>query len=970
VLLGQTAKATQQTVAMAVYTDAALFVAFECQEATPEQIRANQKGRDNEVYLDDCVELFLAPYEGSDEYYHFVVNPAGTLQDEKGQDPAWNCKCKAKARVWASKWTAEIMIPFGGLSLDARTGPSWRVNFCREERPHDELSSWSRCEQGFHEPGHFGLLTNLDADFVPYARATMREQITTCERELGPIKDAANAVNDVPLAQDVLKRAQAVEGDVAEMRMALAAGDLDRSGLRTLDARLAETTSELDRLAKQASRLRMVAEAKGSQRDAAFLLCQDSTMAKVRKDRPYAGVPAEGIEIHAAQNEYEAAQIVVVPIAQPLRGVRAAVGPLRRRTGEGDAPDAEMPARDVTVNVVGYVTVTKSSGQAPLSPGLLPDPLLENQPFDVTEDEVQPIWITVYVPPEQPPGEYVGELEIAPENANAVRLPFSVNVWDFALPTTTRLRNAFQILPSFIAQRCHVSLTPGSVPGWTFGVWSGADSEGRADYFGRGVFKGEPVTGGAHAGQRCLRIIGEAAEPGVEAPRGAYYTDPPFKVEPNTTYDLSLWYRTEGLRDGQARLLFTGAVGGGAALDAAPAWTEYRGELRSNDQAEMRIYVQSYGVGTLWCDDVKLVPKPGPETNAVPNGTFEEGDPEAGQKLLRAFRLDALEHRCSDINIASPRVTIDDNGAVNIDWSQFDEEIAFYLRHGLSAFNLGWCRVPAGWGTVRDVDETQLRQARETLRQTQEHLERKGWLDLAYIYTIDEPDKTAFPQVKAAFDLVHTAAPKLKTLLTLGYGASRPIEPGKPVYADLAGYVDIWVPHSDCFEPQFLAQRRERGEDIWDYVCISAQRPYVNIWGIDHPGTDHRLVFWQCWRYNISGFLYWAVNYWNVDPWQDPMTYPGGNGDGSLLYFGPDGPVDSIRWDIVRDGIEDYDYLALLRDMAPQVEGQLRREVERALDVSDMTPSWTEYTGNPRDIEARRLALGDLIAKVKHAARP
>ncbi|MFQ6098032.1 MAG: DUF4091 domain-containing protein, partial [Armatimonadota bacterium] len=225
------------------------------------------------------------------------------------------------------------------------------------------------------------------------------------------------------------------------------------------------------------------------------------------------------------------------------------------------------------------------------------------------------------------------------------------------------------------------------------------------------------------------------------------------------------------------------------------------------------------------------------------------------------------------------------------------------------------------------------------------------------------------PGVKAAFDLVHTAAPKLKTLLTLGYGASRPIEPGNPVYADLAGYVDIWVPHTDCFEEQFLAQRRQRGEEIWDYVCISAQRPYVNIWAIDYPGTDHRLVFWQAWRYDVTGFLYWAINYWKTNPWEDPMTYPGGNGDGSLLYFGRDGPVNSIRWEIVRDGIEDYDYLALLRDTLPRLRGRLRREVQRALDVSDITPSWTEYTENPQDIEARRIALGQLIVRAQNSSK-
>ena len=50
-----------------------------------------------------------------------------------------------------------------------------------------------------------------------------------------------------------------------------------------------------------------------------------------------------------------------------------------------------------------------------------------------------------------------------------------------------------------------------------------------------------------------------------------------------------------------------------------------------------------------------------------------------------------------------------------------------------------------------------------------------------------------------------------------------------------------------------------------------------------------------------------------------------GNGDGRFLYPPNrdndrkqkflDGPVNSIRWEILRDGIEDYEYFALLREL-------------------------------------------------------
>ena len=83
--------------------------------------------------------------------------------------------------------------------------------------------------------------------------------------------------------------------------------------------------------------------------------------------------------------------------------------------------------------------------------------------------------------------------------------------------------------------------------------------------------------------------------------------------------------------------------------------------------------------------------------------------------------------------------------------------------------------------------------------------------------------------------------------------------------------------------------------------------------------------------------FYTGTNYWSqtTDPWLDPVTFISGfdcsegyvlNGEGSLMY--PDataqrrytgqpdvqGPVSSIRFELLREGIEDYEYLWMLKD--------------------------------------------------------
>jgi hypothetical protein len=103
---------------------------------------------------------------------------------------------------------------------------------------------------------------------------------------------------------------------------------------------------------------------------------------------------------------------------------------------------------------------------------------------------------------------------------------------------------------------------------------------------------------------------------------------------------------------------------------------------------------------------------------------------------------------------------------------------------------------------------------------------------------------------------------------------------------------------------------------------------------------DPVMIPWITWRYRMNGILYWALNYWpqTPDPWIDPVTFLSGflcsdgyvlNGEGSLIYPGHrakryagqrnvDGPVSSLRFELLREGIEDYEYLWLLKSLGDE----------------------------------------------------
>ena len=108
-------------------------------------IAAGRTQRDESVWEDDCVEVFLDTNHDHETYYQLIVNAAGTQGDAVWRDGRlnlkWDGEWEAKTRQLTDRWNAEIAIPFGTGPVGPRTlfnaKPGyWGINLCREERPH------------------------------------------------------------------------------------------------------------------------------------------------------------------------------------------------------------------------------------------------------------------------------------------------------------------------------------------------------------------------------------------------------------------------------------------------------------------------------------------------------------------------------------------------------------------------------------------------------------------------------------------------------------------------------------------------------------------------------------------------------------------------------------------------------------------------------------------------------------------
>ncbi len=347
------------------------------------------------------------------------------------------------------------------------------------------------------------------------------------------------------------------------------------------------------------------------------------------------------------------------------------------------------------------------------------------------------------------------------------------------------------------------------------------------------------------------------------------------------------------------------------------------------------------------------------------------------------------------------------NRHAQIDFTKFDQAASTWLdQHHFSTFQLPLRGLGGGTfqsrhlGRLEGFEEGTPEHARlfqDYLSQVQKHLRQRGWLDHAFTYWFDEPDPKDYAFVVAGMQRIKAAAPGVRRMLTE--------QPEKA----LLGHVDIWCGLTPEWTREKVQARRAAGEEVWWYICTGPKAPYVTEF-IDHPGTELRLWPWQSWQYGVEGILVWATVYWNSpaafptpqhqDPWADPMSYvsgydfqPGhvgywGNGDGRFLYpprrgaggdadadGGPvlDEPVNSVRWENLRDGMEDYEYFWLLRQAIGRAQarpggGDLLREAEALLEVPpDVSRDLTHFTTDPRPLLQHRDRIARMIERLKRA---
>ena len=112
------------------------------------------------------------------------------------------------------------------------------------------------------------------------------------------------------------------------------------------------------------------------------------------------------------------------------------------------------------------------------------------------------------------------------------------------------------------------------------------------------------------------------------------------------------------------------------------------------------------------------------------------------------------------------------------------------------------------------------------------------------------------------------------------------------------------------------------------------------------PHTYHRLESWHAWRLGATGIGFWGYidNRPTGSSWDN---FKCGGTSYSLVYADDRHLADSKQWEAVREGVEDYTYLAMLRDELATREGEETAAVRQARELLDTLPDEVAGEWNP-----------------------
>ena len=364
----------------------------------------------------------------------------------------------------------------------------------------------------------------------------------------------------------------------------------------------------------------------------------------------------------------------------------------------------------------------------------------------------------------------------------------------------------------------------------------------------------------------------------------------------------------------------------------------------------------------------------------------EQGEKEG---ILKRYYRNICEHRSRCTPGARVHVTVDGDRAA-VDAAEYLAHLRFMRDElGVKRFVIpslwighrGTHRMPrdAQWqrrpifanDALTELNPEFEKPFRDYMGQLVKQIKDEGLFLSPSVRFIDEPNLND----EATVNGIRTLA---KLLLDIDPGFTICMTASWP-HPKLTDLSKLWVLHTDAWSRHYdrIKAAREAGCRI--YVYNNA----VNY--PEHRPIRVRLWPWLLRKYAVDGtYSWWGTVCWRGEM-EDPWTC--GQGSSGVLLYPPrskeeHGPIDSVRWELFREGLEDYEYMRLAEQLADRLEAagkadaarKGRAAVAEALSLVERWPNVRAANDEPYtlDVEAvaqARAQLADAIEEMQKALK-
>lgn len=344
-------------------------------------------------------------------------------------------------------------------------------------------------------------------------------------------------------------------------------------------------------------------------------------------------------------------------------------------------------------------------------------------------------------------------------------------------------------------------------------------------------------------------------------------------------------------------------------------------------------------------------------------------------KMLKIYADNMVAHRQNvmQMPINSIGITKLKNGELSFDFSRFDQiaQVFYTKKMDFIETGYGWTKFGEGDWFSTEIKLSDLPvKIQETGEQVklpgkdvipyllpafESHLRQKGWLDKTLLSVRNEPsihNSVAYCEMS---DYFHQLAPDLKQFESLETTMFGGVEIPGPKIDHLATWYDTYK------------KAQDRGVELCYYIVGIYQGSRYPNKTIDVPVMDSRIMPWLNCKYELSGIKHWGWNQWRGgNPYQEMGIHIG---DGWHVYPVKNGLLNSLRWEQMRNGIQDFEYLWMLENKISALKDSLGSQFswidpkQRSKEIAgQVVMSFLDRTNDPQVLyQAKKDVIRELL---------